>query len=89
MVDEYKLPKNLKQLNKKPLCEILVTHIDKDRNVDAYPLTSTKDLFADCMKHKRPELVAMVDEYKLPKKLKQMRKQELCKELVSISKNKI
>ena len=43
----------------------------------------------DCMKHKRPELVAMVDEYKLPKKLKQMRKQELCKELVSISKNKI
>ena len=91
MVDKYNLPKNLKQLNKKPLCEKLIQHIEKEKNVQAHPLTSTKDdvTFENCMKYfTLNELKQEVTKNNLPLRLKQMHKPELCKELLPYLKNK-
>lgn len=91
MVDKYKLPKNLKQLNKKPLCEKLVQHIEKDENIQVHPLTSTKaDVsFEDCMKYYTlNELKQEVTNKKLPPALKQLKKEALCKELHPHLRNK-
>lgn len=91
LVDKYKLPKNLKQLNKKPLCEKLIEHIEKDKNVQAHPITSTKVevTFENCMKYYLlSELKQEVSNNKLPNNLKQLHKPELCKELLPYLKNK-
>jgi hypothetical protein len=42
-------------------------------------INESKSSLEECMKKKKPELVKLVDDKKLPKKLKMMKKEHICK----------
>ena len=76
MVDAHRLPKKFKKLPKSELCD-KVKHLSK--RDDTVMINESKSSLEECMKKKKPELVKLVDDKKLPKKLKMMKKEHICK----------
>ncbi len=77
-VTESNLPKKLTQLNKKPLCK-QISYIFAT-NSQMKPDTSINNL-NKCMRLNLKDLKKKVDENNLPKKLKQLNKKDICKEI--------
>jgi hypothetical protein len=77
IVDAHKMPKKFKTLRKSELCG-KVKHIINGNNGNV-GISQIKSSVEECMKKKKPELVKIVEEKKLPKKLKMMKKEDICK----------
>ena len=77
-VAENNLPKKLTQLNRRPLCKEIsyIFETNGEMKVD----TSTNN-FNKCMRLLIKDLKQKVDENNLPKKLKQLNKKDICKEI--------
>lgn len=75
MVDTYKMPKKFKSLPKSALCDKMKHIIHSDSIV----MVEMKDSVDECMKKKKSELVKIIEDRKLPKKYKMMKKQDICK----------
>lgn len=78
MVDKHGLPKKFKTLKKQELCNKLKHLINDDLSSSVVVDNSLEE----CMKNKKPILVQMIDEKKLPKKYKTMKKEEICIKLL-------
>lgn len=80
IVDSHKLPKKFKTLPKSELCD-KVKHLINSNNGNGTTVVTSqiKNSVEECIKKKKPELVKIIEEKKLPKKLKMMKKEQICK----------
>lgn len=80
-VKENNLPKKLNALNKRELCKS-ISHLFEDAQLN----TKTRRI-NKCMGKKLSDLKQIVDDKNLPKKLKQLKKADLCKALSEYTDN--
>ena len=79
MIDQHKLPKALKQKKKEEMCKALKPYIKGANPVSVTKPPSKSLSVSDCVKnHNLKELREMIDKNKLPKGLKQKKKEEMC-----------
>jgi 3-phosphoglycerate kinase len=90
IVDDKKLNKKIKQLKKGEMCESLLPHLNKPNTPVAVVKPNTpvavvnpKMTKNECMdKFKVVQLKKIVDDKKLNKKIKQLKKGEMCENLL-------
>jgi serine/threonine protein kinase len=96
MVATHQLAKSVKYLNKKEMCEKLIPHMKSYRKEDEKKNTTTyvtannvtannnnKVSMSGCKKYYTlNELKSIVDEHKLPKKFKLLKKEQLCEKVL-------
>ena len=86
MIDEKKLPKKYKTMKKEEICKV----INDNKTDTSYKTAIQGDVsFDDCMKfYTLKELKDVVKDKKLPRKLKQLNKGELCRSIYEVLKQK-
>ena len=79
MIDQHKLPKALKQKKKEEMCKALKPYMKGANPVSVTKPPSKSLSVSDCVKnHNLKQLREMIDKNKLPKGLKQKKKEEMC-----------